>query len=420
MKFLDILHLSLSEIKAHKFKSIIYLLIISLFTLLIFGFCSGIKSFNKTFDAMFNADFHFRFISVNPLKESKEDVIRKIENLHIPSITHIYYSNDKYATSVIVNDENKAMNGYITLFGIYDGIEYEVDSGRKVLNDNEMVCSSLFSTQGILAENASELSDIKGYVGNNLPVTYNQYLIHDNKESSIYKQYNTSLKLVGTFDSKKNFIEYGNCFVSSKTLEKILNDTKKVFESPKMEQEYIEAESYLNAIVVVDSYRNVDSVVKTLNDNGINATVSQTVDLSFLQTISSLLIVGFIFLLVISIICIYIFINGTFKENKKNVALYRFLGYGSKTIRKIFLIQYEFLTILSLLISIILTFLFREVAILVISTDPAFTVLKVTLSFWEGILYFCLILGIVFITTHILFGKKFKNMQVLSLMEAKE
>ena len=117
-----------------------------------------------------------------------------------------------------------------------------------------------------------------------------------------------------------------------------------------------------------------------------------------------------------SIGCIFYFIRIALSESKNDIALYQVLGYDTRSVKKIYMIQYFILITLALLISLIISFGVIALANSVMSNDPNFSVLTIRLSLSEILLYYLFLLLITFLVVILLFKKIKENKSLVFLM----
>ena len=142
MIFKDILNLSLKNLR-DKRNNILWFIILSVF-FLTFNILFTVRGTLVNFVAsLINNDITERYINVESKIEEVAKTKADIENLNISSVAYVFASSsDALETLNITN--NKDINGTITLYGLYPGINVDVIKGKKALNDNEMICSEYF------------------------------------------------------------------------------------------------------------------------------------------------------------------------------------------------------------------------------------------------------------------------------------
>ena len=411
MKILDLLKLSWTNIRARKFKSILYILIVALFSTLILCFFSGKKSFLNYIDNLLNSDYNLKIIAVNVENQDKNDVYKEISKIENKHIAKVFYDNYEIRNTANV----EKYGGGITIYGTYPGFDFVLDKGKYIQNDNEIICSNLFNL-----DNWTEVHDINKYqdmnqeIGKYFDITYDKYLRIDREKTEVINTYNHTMKLVGTFNSTKTLLGYNVCFVSSSFFEKMKEEQKTIYIDPKLEEE---AHDGLEVLVLVDKYTNMSNVSKELKSAGYDVYPYSTVDLSFFNTILSIINIVSIIILFTSIICVYLFIKSTLFEERKNIALYKLLGFNTHNMNLIFLFQYIINSAISFVISITMVNVIKNLIQNIIAKDPNYNVLNISVSYGEGILYMIFIILIISITLLLLFKNKIKTTSSIQLME---
>ena len=107
MKFLDLIKLSILNIKSNKFKSIIYLLVMLILFLLISITFTGTSSIFNFFDKQFNSYLDLKTISLKLDSMNKAKELNNIKSLNIKEI--VAYYDDYYSLNLSLSS-NKDFN----------------------------------------------------------------------------------------------------------------------------------------------------------------------------------------------------------------------------------------------------------------------------------------------------------------------
>ena len=162
MKLKDILFLSLNNLKSIK-SNVLWFIILCLF-FLIFNVLFTVRNTLISFvDNYVNNDITERFINVETSINETKKVKEEIENLNISHISHVFLSNSDTKESFDITND-KDIKGTITLYGLYPSINAEVIKGRKILNDDEMICSDKFYAGYYDNKSSSELYNMRKYL----------------------------------------------------------------------------------------------------------------------------------------------------------------------------------------------------------------------------------------------------------------
>lgn len=405
----DILKLSFLNIKSKKFKNIIYILIIFLFMTLIISFFSGKKSFLNFVDNYLNSDFHFKTIAVEVNDEDSKTIVKKLKEMDNKHVSTVFENND-----FIFKTVDFETDGVIELYGNYNGFNYSLDHGKDIESDNEMICSNLFYP-GVYTENHDKNSyiDMNLNIGKEYSIHFDKKYVINETETKVLNEYDYKLKLVGTFDAREDMSGYNICYVSVDFFEKIKDESTPVFEKVEMEQNRYKG---LEVLVLVDEYKNADNVLKQIKELGLNARYYFQMDLTFFDTIITVINIVTIIIICISILCVYIFAKNSMIENKREVALYQLIGYNSKSIFLIFVIQYMINTLIALVLSIICSNILVFAINYFLSMDPNYSVLVVKTRYFEFILYLIILFSIIVFVIYVLQKKYLKKYSPIMLM----
>ena len=139
-------------------------------------------------------------------------------------------------------------------------------------------------------------------------------------------------------------------------------------------------------------------------------------DLTFFDTIITVINIVTIIIICISILCVYIFAKNSMIENKREVALYQLIGYNSKSIFLIFVIQYMINTLIALVLSIICSNILVFAINYFLSMDPNYSVLVVKTRYFEFILYLIILFSIIVFVIYVLQKKYLKKYSPIMLM----
>ena len=250
-------------------------------------------------------------------------------------------------------------------------------------------------------------------IGNKLHISFNQKYVKSSNEVNIINNYDYDLNLVGTYDTNEELTGYNKCYISKYLFEKLSSESE-----IKYSQEYLNSkekyDSYPPVLVLVDDFKNVDTVMKVLEDASLNTYIPE-LDLEFYETIFKYMNFATIIIVVASVFSIYYFIKSTLIESIKNIALYQVIGYNLKDIKKIYIIEYIIKIIISLFISFVISIILKNIGMFLLSSDPNYSVLKLSLSLYEVLIYLIIIIVIVYLVIKILFKKIAKEKSLIYL-----
>jgi len=411
MNLQEILYLSWKNIVKKRFKSIIYILVIFLFSLLILIFFSGMNSLKLFIDEYLDSYFYFRMIAVNNEGGDYNAIMKEIEELNLPDVTKIFQNNSSLYIDPKITNHAK-INGTVELYGAYGGINYKLVRGNKLENDNEMVCPHLFYPGLYLDLMTDELFDLNDRIGEYFDIEYVKKFVKANHESDIIDTFSRKMKLVGTYDVDAEYGSNNACYILPSALEKMNSESEDLYEDTA---KYEYSLRHSEILLLIDEYKNVDKNLAFLSSKGYEVRQYYSLDTRFLDIALIIISILSVILTIISLLSVYIFIKNTLKENRKNVALYKVLGFNSHIIEKIVIMQYTILALVGFLLSIIMIIILREIASWIIAQYVLYRLLEIRLSFIEGILYFIVVLCSIFLSAK-LYNKKNKDVPIRELM----
>lgn len=411
MKLLDTLKISLLNIKSNKFKSRIFIIVFGIFFILLSLIFSVNKTLNMFIDRYINADFHYKLIAVKVDNEDRNEIIKKIDNLNIKEISKIYPSNiDLFKDVEITNDSD--IKGFIELYGNYKGIKYTIDSGRNIENSNEIICASKFFPGNFYDISESDMYDMKSKLNNEFNINYKQFLITNDNKAKVLNEFNKKFKLVGTFDVEEDLTGYNVCYVDGNTFSQMLSESKYKYEDKEKEKNDLKD---LEVLVLVDNYANKSNVMNFLKQNNYNCRSYYEMDLDFMILAAKIVKYVIIIILIATIIISYLFINNNIKENENNLKLYKLIGYKYNDIRKIFTFQFELLSLIAFILNIVIVFIIKYIAIILMKSNPELSLLKIYLSYKESfyfLIYLMILIELIFVIYFMIKSKlkrKIKN-----------
>ena len=407
MKFLDLIRLSLLNIKSNKFKSIIYSLVMLILFLLISVTFTGTSSIFKFFDKYLNSNYDFRTIEVNIQNDVREKMIKNIENQNINEIQKIFPNSDYLLTFLDIEQSEipnisklDVKNASISAYGNYSELNYKVTNGRDILNANEIVCSSKFYPN--ILHDPNDIINLNDYIGKKINISYSKRYFPKSGDTKILETYNEQYTLVGTYNIDELLNDLYVCFINNNEVIKINDLVKPVYEDKVAEENSIKMK---NIILLVDKYENVDNVLQKISNLGYDAQKKYELDTEIYDLSHKILKYVTSIITIISLFIVYLFIKNIINENKSNIKLYRLIGYDNKNIKKIFIIEYLFLTFIVFILHLGLMIVLKSIAIQILNNYPDLFVLKIRLDY-SGSLIFLLFISVYIM---LIFNLKFKK-----------
>ena len=407
MKFLDLIKLSILNIKSNKFKSIIYSLVMLILFLLISITFTGTSSIFNFFDKYLNSNYDFRIIEVNIQNNDREEIIKNIEDQNIKEIQKIFPYSDYLLTSLDIEQSEipnisklDVKNASISAYSNLPELNYNITKGRDILNANEIVCSSKFYPN--ILHDPNDIINLNNYIGKKINISYSKRYFPKSGDTKILETYNEEYTLVGTYNIDELLNDLYVCFINNNEVIKINDLVKPVYEDKVAEENSIKMK---NIIILVDKYENVDKVLQKISNLGYDVQKKYELDTEIYDLSKKILkyVTGII--TIISLFIVYLFIKNIINENKNNIKLYRLIGYNNKSIKKIFIIEYLFLTFIVFILHLGLMLILKNIAIKILNNYPDLFVLKISLDY-IGSLIFLLFISVYII---LIFNLKFKK-----------
>lgn len=397
MKIKDAIFLAHKNNKAIT-KRIIFIIIITLIFILIFVPFTFYKTYKKAVDEILNSTPDLRIIEIDSESIDKFSSI-KLNNKHI---VKILYNNEYYIKYAFMNDIDNA--NHITVKPNYNFFTPNTVYGTNLKNEYDIICPSKLAFGVFDDKNINDFFDMTKFLNEEIPLTFYKIVYNSltGREESIPNTYN--FRVVGLYDAQKSY-SYGTCYISEKTLNSIVDDTR-----PYNIEDY-----YYTVSIFVDKYKNVSEITKILDQNNIEYFVSK-LDTDFLDvTLKVSLLLVIIFILG-SIFILNIYLKIYLKERTKNIILYKALGFEQKDIKKILSFSIFELLIISILYSIIFIFILKYIILFVLKDNVTFLGLNIKISFLPAFLYF----AIIYLIFKLVINKNTNRIYSKSLGEIKE
>ena len=388
MKLKDILFLSLNNLKSIK-SNVLWFIILCLF-FLIFNVLFTVRNTLISFvDNYINNDITERFINVETSINETKKVKEEIENLNISHISHVFLSNSDTKESFDITND-KDIKGTITLYGLYPSINVEVIKGRKILNDDEMICSDNFYAGYYDNKSSSELYDMRKYLDTDFKFHTEKMLLTDDFNHHTLEEKDYSLKLVGLYNQKSNLMGYDVCYTNQNTFEKLNNMNKLSYESADTKSKYYQYMGYEDKedlIVLVDNYKVRNAVLNILKDKGYNAKIVYEYDREYLNNMCLIVKIITIILTVGFCLIMLLFITKTVRKDMPTIALYKIIGYKNNIVRKIFFYQYAILGCTSYIMVLFLSLILKNIVSIVLKKGAITRIFTIKLNFYFSLLF---------------------------------
>ena len=341
------------------YKKVIILSIAIILLIIVFSFT---KSMNMYIENGIKQDLSYKTLYIDPdFNTNSISLINKIKEIKHVSDAFI----DNYS-DITVYSNDFIKNGSIQLvrYSENDSINYISFNGVNL--ENQIICPKNFYPKNNIDNiNKKDIIKMNKYLNKNIDIYYYTY----NNDESKNVNYDT-LKIVGIYDNNTNIIDENICYAHKNLIEKIVKEK--------------------------------------LNDLGYESSSLVLINSKFINfvNVTSFLIGIFIILFLIIIIN---FINKkNISDKSKIINLYRCFGYTKNDITKILYIENSYISLISICISIIFTFLIFIILKITIYYNP-FLFSKFPIIYN----YFAIIISLIIIFVINIYNIKFVRKNIL-------
>lgn len=373
MKGNSIIEISLKHLKRKEnivFEIIITLLIVVLFVLItIINFSINYKKENNLYNVK------ARTFTVTGENKTKEE-LDSITNIHhIVANVSEFYRNPCY--QYVKEFDNGEMIGYIATKALILKDSLKIVDGRNIKSDNEMLIPLKFYPHGELNSvdnkiHTDKMLNGKELIGKTITL-YSERNYPNRPPSMSNEEYNKLWKLweinrqaitftiVGTYDTKEQLEERNTIYVSMKAIDKLKNETRGSVSGIDADgTERLTILHYTDRMIIVDDYKNLESVQKKLTNLGFQCNNVFHYDDKLLALIISIPLFISLVILILTLILIKNFISKKFNNIRYELGLLKALGFNNNNIINIELYENLFITgtcFINAYIILILTFL---------------------------------------------------------------
>ncbi len=299
-------------------KKIVFIIIVTITFVLVYIPFSLYKTYDEASNFLMNNSYSVKMIQIIR-EDQKEDVLKLNLQDEAHVVTIIKDMNEYYA-AVYWPEQNKNLT-----LGIFQNIDSFVPSvikGHSIINEDEIICPNRLAFGAYDDKYVEDLLDMEKYLNKEIEIKNYQKISKDE-----IKEYTYKVKIVGLFDPTLNY-NYNGCYGSRDFVKKLYEDWKP----------YNYDDAYYKAMTIfVDDYRNVSKITNILNENKIDYSVPN-IEIFFMDSIVNSVYILSVAFFIISTITLYIYVVNYIKSKRKNIALYRALGYSYSTIQ--FIIYY--------------------------------------------------------------------------------
>ena len=294
-------------------------------------------SYYKMSKNYFDYDIYNKMSSFKTLYISN-DKIDEENLLNINHVKNVFKEYDYQWSFDIEEFSNNDVDGEFFVYTLGSNNDLELIAGEIPEDGDYMICPDNFYPNGnedyLIKLNRKSRIDLRGMLGK-------KYKYTDNLSDEKY------ITLAGIYKNNSNIIDENICYVSPS----IIGD---LFINLNKDDEEFDINDYSSYFVEVDEYSNVEKVKMNLESNGYTVEYVSFVNLETFKFIKSQTSRVIIFISAIMLFFVFFMFSKIKKENENELQILRYLGFSSKKI--IFINIVELFIKLVFNIIILLTF----------------------------------------------------------------
>ena len=403
MKLKEKIYLSMQNIKTHK-KAVVLTSIITTILLFIIILAFTIMFMvNQTINNLIYDSLSARnYTLVSNYSFEKGDILKEYAK-NIDHVLDIYDVNKESSIEVrVLPNQIINKNWTIELFGRSNSTLPKIVFGKNFQNENSNVaiCPLRLLMTGVDDEyfiSKKDYVDGKKLLGQTIIIEYDEYFYKSALgKGEIINQYQESFKVVGLYDNT-TFMSDDICFVH-------YSDIKRITETQNGNlEEYNTPSQYVTFNIAIDSNTNLSYIKEQLNDFAKNNNIAIdliatiTPDTELISSVTTSVLVACTISLFLFLICFIIYTVKNIESRKREIGLYKAMGYKNKQIYDIVLIEQFIITTLSFIMAIILLF-FCVIIFKLIAKNYFYILLKFSINM--PFLYFVVIYILIIILTY--------------------
>ncbi len=370
MKINNLFTLAINNTKRKKTNIIFIILLMLINIAIIVGF-SSYKSLFSFWNDWLDKSYQFNLVNIN---SGSEDVISIAESLKDNEFVRDVFFNDEYYLSGIASDfVDKNIDGNIKIIGTIPKTK-KIIYGQDLNNEiNGIICPNNF------------LPDSQIYLGNyNIDKVIDlKNILNKNINIKLMNEYNTSLKLIGIFDSSYDYSSPDVCYATHETIKELNHKYQPEF-SKNPNEAFILFDNINNAEKVLSKYQRIDY------------TPVATIKTDIASKILSITNISTIILIIIFFIFTYLICSHNIIKDSKNIGILKICGYDLIDIKKLYYFEYIIIFLISFILSIIISLqLCNIIPIYFFNNNPVLSFLNIHPSII--IIFITLILNILIV-----------------------
>lgn len=386
MKKSNLLFLAINRVKKNKMNIIyvILLILLSLVTTIGFSFYKSLVSF--WLDSTEKA-YDFNLVSIYSGTADIPGIVEELSQNE--NVLDTFYYDEFSSVGIFENFKTENINGEVRLVGTIPQtkkIKYGNDLSENIKG---LICPDNF------------FPDSQVYYGNynvNNTINLEKYL-HQKISFKFIGQYDTTLELIGIFDSKYDYSAPNVCYVTHSTL-KALN---------KKYQPYL-SEDTQQAFILFKNIKDADSILKKYN--GIEYVPTKVIKKDLGKKIFMITSLGSLIISSIFFAFSYFLNSRKIINESKNIGIFKICGYTEKDIKAIFYTENIILLFTAIIISLVISsYVVYRIPLWCFSKDPYLSLMSVKLNYQITLFSFLINIFIILVSTK--FGlKKIENIDI--------
>lgn len=378
--------LAVNRAKKNK-MNIIYIILLMLISLVMTTGFSFYKSLVSFWEDSTEKAYDFNLVSIYSGTADIPDIVNELSKNE--NVLDTFYYDEFSSVGVFEDFKKENINGEVRLVGTIPNtkkIKYGEDLS---INKNGIICPDNFLPDSLIYYGNYDVNNI---------INLEEYL---NKKINFkfIGQYDTSLELVGIFDSKYDYSSPNVCYVNHSTL-RALNNKYQPYLSGDTQQAFILFKDIKDADNILKKYEGIEyipaKIIKKELGNKILAITS----------VSSCIILAVFF-----VFSYFLNARKVIKESK-NIGIFKVCGYDDKEIKNIFYAENIILFSIAIIISMIISnYIIYKIPFWFFSKDPYLSLMNVNFSYQIIIITILINIFIIIISTK-LGLKKIENVDI--------
>ena len=342
-------YLELAKYQIRKKSNILSVIIITIALSFVFIIATYKESVNNRLLNDVNEYIYYRSFMVGSEGYNEEELMNTLYN--IDHVIDVYYTN-YFQAYVDINDfKTEEFNGGIELLAVGNRALPEIVEGTNFPDDDGyyLICPEDFypttAEENIEGLALKDRFDIKSYLNKNVYMSYTGDAYNSSNPDK-YK-YDMNLKVIGLYKNSIYRPDINVCYTNKKVLTEYWDNVL---------TDITDYERFSDSIrVTINSAKNVDTVLKEMEDLGLIVREMAFIDTSYLDNVNLITTTIINFITILVFILIFLMLEKDFKESKKYYRLMAYLGFHKSDIRKTYITSSIIKLLFCISLAIILT-----------------------------------------------------------------